>query len=140
MSNEKQAASVLMRPAWRAFSLHFFAILVFLVGPALNPDALLTPVKGQIFAAIFLVFILLKRYLSFYELTPQHIIIKNMGSAPMEFNFDDIRRVDLVQGAIKQRLGYGSLRIYCQQRLDKPALMYGILLPDKVRQYILNAS
>lgn len=129
---------MVMRPAWRAFSLHFLAILVFAGGPVLNPQALLSAQTGQIIAAILFLFILFKRFATYYELTAQHLTIKNMGEEEIVLEYQDIAQARLSQGAIKKKLGYGNLNVYCRESPDKPHVMYGIVLPDKVRQYILH--
>ncbi len=138
--NEKQAARVVIRPAWRAFFMHFVAVVVFAAGPWISPGALLTPLAGQLMAAGLLVFVLLKRFASYYVLTENSILIKNLGSATIEVKLQDISRVLMRQGFIRQKLGYGSLMLQQRYRSDNSLIMFGILLPDKVRQYILNGA
>ena len=139
MHSEIEAASVILRPAWRAFFLHFLAILVFVLGPMLNPHALLTPLMGQIMAAVLLMFILLRHFATRYVLTYEHLSVKGPGRR-IDLELQQISRVVLRQGAIKKTLGYGNLLVYHQQKFDNPLILYGILSPEQVRLYLLRSG
>ena len=104
------------RPAWKAFAVYFFGVFIFLVGPILNPQALISPALGQLLASLFLAFILIKRLGCRYRVDPATVTTeltlptRQVKTAPIAA----IRRIDLRRGASQRLLGVAHVHLYLE--------------------------
>ena len=128
------------RPAWKAFAVYFFGILIFLLGPLANPEAIVSPALGQFLASLFLAFILIKRLGCRYRVDAETVTAeitlptRQVKSAPIAA----IRRIDLRRGATQRLLGVAHVHLYLEGQ-ESPALkLFGVPRPDALRQLLLD--
>ena len=56
-----------LKPSWKSYFVFYVAILIFGVGPVLNPEAPLSREAGVLIAAVLAAFIILIRQYSSYK-------------------------------------------------------------------------
>jgi len=128
------------RPAWPAFAVYFFGMVVFMAGPQLNPDTHISPALGQLLASLFLAFILIKRYGSLYRVGPEGVTVESTFPSRQvrQAAMDQIRRIDLRRGISQRLLGVAHMHIYVVGQ-EGPALkLFGVPRPEGFRQLLLD--
>lgn len=128
------------RPAWPAFAVYFFGVVVFLVGPMVNPEAMISPALGQLLASLFLAFILIRRLGSRYRVGAEEVVaeltmpLRKTSRAAIA----EIRRIDLRRGATQRLLGVAHVHLYVEGQ-DHPAVkLFGVPRPEAFRQLLLD--
>ncbi len=128
------------RPAWKAFAVYFFGLLVFLLGPLLNPEAMISPALGQLLASLFLVFILVKRLGCRYRVDAETVTAeltlpsRQVKTAPIAA----IRRIDLRRGASQRLLGVAHVHLYLEGSEHPEVKLFGVPRPEAFRQLLLD--
>lgn len=128
------------RPAWQAFGVYFFGVLVFFGGPFINPDAALSPALSETLGTCFAAFILLKRFTCLYKveggrITAQKTFPKqDVQTAAIE----DIVRIDLRRGISQRLLGVAHVHLYVEGA-DEPAVkLFGVPKPDDFHRLLMK--
>lgn len=128
------------RPAWQAFAVYLFGVVVFTAGPQLNPNTHISPALGQLIGSLFLAFILIKRFGNLYRVGPEGVSVettfprRGQKEAPVE----RIRRIDLRRGISQRLLGVAHVHIYLEGQ-ETPALkLFGVPRPERFRQLLLD--
>ncbi len=128
------------RPAWPAFAVYFFGVLVFTAGPQLNPNTHISPALGQLIASLFLAFILIKRFANLYRVGPQGLTHESTfpGRHQEHVTMEQIRRIDLRRGISQRLLGVAHVHIYVEGK-EAPALkIFGVPRPESFRRLLLD--
>lgn len=140
MDQEQLERYSAFRPAWKAFSVYFFGVAIFWIGPTVNPQALGGPALGQLIGTLFLAFILIKRFTNVYRLDDQEISLettfpsKRNESVPIK----SIRRIDLRRGAIQRLLDVAHVHIFVEGREEAAMKLFGVPKPASFRQLLLD--
>ncbi|MCA1988447.1 MAG: PH domain-containing protein [Desulfarculus sp.] len=128
------------RPAWKAFAVYFFGMFVFLAGPLLNPEAMISPALGQLLASLFLAFILVRRLGCRYRVDAENVTAeltlpsRQVKTAPIA----SIRRIDLRRGASQRLLGVAHVHLYVEGSEPPAVKLFGVPRPEALRQLLLD--
>ncbi len=128
------------RPSWQSFGVYIFGAVVLGVGPMLNPNTVISPAVGQLFATLFVAFILIKRMTNLYQVSSEGILAAT--SFPKNHvevvKMDDVRRIDLRRAISQRVLGVAHVHIYVEGQ-DGPAIkLFGVTEPAKFKQLLLD--
>jgi uncharacterized membrane protein YdbT with pleckstrin-like domain len=128
------------RPSWPAFAVYFFGVLVFTIGPQINPDTQVSPALGQLIASLFLAFILIKRYGSLYMVGTKAVTLESTfpSRRQVEAPIDQIGRIDLRRGMSQRLLGVAHVHIYLAGQPDPVLKLFGVPQPERFRQLLLD--
>ncbi|MFH1059186.1 MAG: PH domain-containing protein [Pseudomonadota bacterium] len=128
------------RPAWPAFGVYIFGVVVFLAGPMVNPEAVISPALGQLLASLFVAFILIRRLGCRYRVQAEQVV----AEITLPFRkttravIADIRRIDLRRGATQRLLGVAHVHLYVEGQ-DHPAVkLFGVPRPEAFRQLLID--
>jgi hypothetical protein len=128
-----------VRPSWRSYFVFYAAVLIFGVGPLINPDAGLNRPVGLAVSLLLIVFILFRRKTTFYRLTPEEVLHEfafwghiRKKSLPL----DEIADLNVRRGFVHLLLGIGHLQF--RSRLsNRPDLWwFGINGPLAVKKQV----
>lgn len=140
MKPEDLQAYAEFRPAWQSFAVYLLGVVIFMVGPQVNPETYVSPALGQLIGTLFLAFILVKRFSNIYRLDTQHLHHestfprRSQESLPIA----EISRIDLRRGITQRLLGVAHVHIYLQGQ-GQPALkLFGVPNPDRFRQLLIE--
>lgn len=128
------------RPVWRSLAVYFFGVLVFALGPQVNPQAAISPGVSYLLAALFLGFILLRRLGRQYSVSPEAVEVKvslpsaSRTSAPMAA----IRRIDLRRGLVQRLLGVAHVFIYVDDQSEPALKLHGVPNPEAFRALLIG--
>ncbi|MBI5523818.1 MAG: PH domain-containing protein [Desulfarculus sp.] len=128
------------RPAWPAFAVYLFGVVVFTAGPQLNPNTHISPALGQLIGSLFLAFILVKRFSSIYRVGPRGVFVETTfpRRGQKQVAVEQIRRIDLRRGITQRLLGVAHVHIYVEGQ-EGPALkLFGVPRPERFRQLLLD--
>lgn len=128
------------RPAWPAFGVYFFGVVVFLAGPMVNPEAVISPALGQFLASLCLAFIIIRRMGSRYRVEAEQVVaeITLPARKTTRAAIADIRRIDLRRGATQRLLGVAHVHIYVEGQEDPAVKLFGVPRPEAFRQLLLD--
>ena len=128
------------KPAWKAFSVYFLAVLIFWIGPEFNPDSVITPAMGQLIGTLFLAFILIKRYTTGYSLDQGRLTVES--SFPKKYQasvaVDQIRRIDLRRGVSQRALGVAHIHIYQDPQKEPDLKLFGVSDPIRFKELLVQ--
>lgn len=128
------------RPAWPAFAVYFFGVVVFTAGPQINPNTHISPALGQLIGSLFLAFILVKRFCNLYRVGPAAVSLESTfpRRGLKEVPVEQIRRIDLRRGITQRLLGVAHVHLYVEGQ-EAPALkLFGVPRPERFRQLLLD--
>jgi uncharacterized membrane protein YdbT with pleckstrin-like domain len=128
------------RPAWPAFAVYFFGVLVFLAGPMVNPEAVVSPALGQLLASLFLAFILIRRLGSRYRVQAEQVVaeISLPARKTSRAAIAEIRRIDLRRGLTQRLLGVAHVHLYVEGQEEPAVRLFGVPRPEAFRQLLLD--
>jgi len=128
------------RPAWRSFAVYFFGAAVFLLGPLINPQAVIQPALSHLLATCCLAYILIMRFCHLFCLEGGKLTVRGTfpfareSSAPIE----KIRRIDLRRGLVQRLLQVAHVYVYIEGR-EEPALkLFGVARPHDLKRLLLK--
>lgn len=128
------------RPAWQAFAVYFFGVLVFFAGPQINPDTCISPAIGELIGSLFLAFIMVKRFTNLYRVGAKQV--SHEGTLPKwhleEVAIEQIQRIDLRRGISQRLLGVAHVHIYVEGRETPMLKLFGVSRPERFRQLLLD--
>ena len=128
------------RPAWPAFAVYFLGVVIFLAGPMVNPEAVVSPALGQLLASLFLAFILVRRLGSRYRVGAGEVVAEI--TLPMRRTsraaIAEIRRIDLRRGMTQRLLGVAHVHLYVEGREGPAVRLFGVPRPEAFRQLLLD--
>jgi uncharacterized membrane protein YdbT with pleckstrin-like domain len=142
MKNTKNPFSkemLIWRPSWRSYFVFYAAILIFGLGPALNPEAGVNRTLGLFIAVFLLLYILLRRKHTYYRLGADGAV-KETGlwgkTTVKALALSEIGGVLVRRGVVHRLLGIGHLQIR-SSRSERPDLWwYGLEDPFTVARKI----
>lgn len=127
------------KPSWRSYFVLYTAILIFGLGPALNPEAGVDRTLGLFIAVVLLAYVLLRRKHTFYRLRTDGVI-KETGlwgrMTVKALAFKDIGGVSVRRGVVHRLLGIGHLQIRSSGAGRSDLWWYGVEAPFTVARKI----
>lgn len=128
------------RPTWRAFSVYFLGVVIFGLGPEVNPQAPISPALSHLIASLFLAFILVKRFGSEYFLNEESIraVTSFPTSRDRSLPVKEINRIDLRRGISQRLLRVAHVHIYRQNQAEPVVKLFGVPDPEVFRKVLLD--
>ncbi|MEW6185717.1 MAG: PH domain-containing protein [Thermodesulfobacteriota bacterium] len=128
-----------LRPSWRSYFVFYAAILIFGIGPAINPEAGISRPLGLLIAVILAGFVWFRRKAAYYRITNREIK-KETGlgrrikaqSLPLE----EVAEVEVRRGITHRFLGLGHLGIHSKSKTHPDLWWYGVEDPFSVKKKI----
>lgn len=114
------------KPAWRSYFVFYTAIIVFGLGPALNPEAGVNRTLGLVVAVSLLLYVLLRRKNTIYRLGNDGAVKETglWGKRTVKIlPLSDIAAVSVKRGIVHRLLGVGHLQIR-SARSERPDLWW----------------
>jgi hypothetical protein len=135
----KQETFLTLQPSWRSYFVFFAAILIFGIGPSLNPETGINRSFGWTLSIIILLFIIFRRKTTFYRITKTEALREsifwgwaNKKSLPLE----GISGLEVRRGIVHRLIGIGHLQ-FCSRLSGQPDLWwFGIENPFAVKKKI----
>jgi membrane protein YdbS with pleckstrin-like domain len=128
------------RPNWRSLTVYMLGVIIFVVGPQINPQAALSPALSYVVAAVFLGFLLVRRMGQHYSVSEQAVEVTvslptaGRAGAPIP----SIRRIDLRRGVTQRLLGVAHVFIYVDDKPEPALRLYGVPAPEAFRRLLLD--
>ena len=128
------------RPAWHAFGVYIFGVVLFFLGPMINPQAPIRPALSQLLGTCFLAFILVKRFTSLYRIEGGKIVAETSFPSRQrrEATIAEITRIDLRRGITQRILGVAHVHLYTQDESQPAVKLFGVPRPDDFRRLLLE--
>jgi hypothetical protein len=140
MDAQRLARYLEFHPAWKSFSIYFFGVVIFFVGPIINPDAPIKPALSELIGTCFLAFIIIKRFTNVYRLSADKL--SHETSFPKrdlrEVAIKDIRRIDLRRGITQRALGVAHVHVYVQGKESPAIKLFGVPDPVQFRDLLID--
>jgi hypothetical protein len=135
----KQEDSLTLQPSWRSYFVFFVAILIFGIGPSLNPETGINRSFGWALSVIILLFIVFRRKTTFYRITKTEVLREsifwgqvNKKSLPLE----GIAGLEVRRGIIHRLLGIGHLHFRTKTSGQPDLWWFGVKDPFMVKKRV----
>jgi hypothetical protein len=136
-TSEPEKALLTLQPAWRSYFVFYTAMVIFGLGPAVNPEAGMDQTFGLVVALLSGLFVLFRRNTTFYRVTAQEILRETRfagrvfrKSLPLEKAAD----VTVRRGAVHRLLGIGHIQIQSKPQAGSDLWWYGLSDPFAVKK------
>ena len=135
----RQEDLLTLRPSWRSYFVFYAAVLIFGIGPSINPDAGISRPFGLAVSIILVLFILFRRKTTLYRITHDEVLRESgfRGQAQTKsLPITGIADLEVRRGLVHRLLGIGHLQF--RSRLsDRPDLWwFGIDDPFEVKKKV----
>jgi hypothetical protein len=128
-----------LKPSWKSYFVFYAAILIFGVGPALNPEAPLSRETGIVIAAVLAAFIILIRQYSFYKYVGG-IFSREFGQGSLvqvkKISLDEIASVEVRRGVVHRLVGIGHLQFQPVTAGSPDLWWFGVDQPFEVKKRV----
>ena len=128
------------RPAWKSFLPYFLGVVIFTVGPRVNPQAPISPDLSHLIATCFLAFILITRFSNLYELADGRLRWRRSFPRAQERQapVERITRIDLRRGIFHRLAGVAHVYVYLDNQPDPYLKLFGVPEPEELRRLLLD--
>jgi membrane protein YdbS with pleckstrin-like domain len=128
------------RPVWRSLAVYFLGVLIFALGPQINPQAPISPTVSYLVSALFLAFLLQRRLGQHYAVSEQ--AVEATTSLPktgrQSLPIASIGRIDLRRGLSQRLLGVAHVFIYADDRPEPALKLYGVPDPEAFKRLLID--
>jgi hypothetical protein len=135
----RQEDSLTLQPSWRSYFVFFAAILIFGIGPSLNPETGMNRFFGWALSIIIMVFIIFRRKTTFYRITKTEALREmifggqvNKKSLPLE----GISGLEVRRGIVHRLIGIGHLQFFSRLPGQPDLWWFGVENPFEVKKKI----
>jgi len=134
-----QEDSLTLQPSWRSYFVFFAVILIFGIGPSLNPDTVINRSFGWALSILILLFIIFRRKTTFYRITKTEALREPIfwGKAyKKSLPLEGISGLEVRRGIVHRLIGIGHLQ-FCSRLSGRPDLWwFGIDDPFAVKKKV----
>ena len=131
-----------LKPAWRSYIVFYTAILIFGIGPSINPEVGINKFLGW-GVSIFLIFLVIfRRKTTFYRLTEDEIQRETAFAGRVfkkSLALQEIAGLEVRRGVIHRLLGIGHLHFHSKTSNRTDLWWFGITDPFTVQKNILRS-
>ncbi|OGP52193.1 MAG: hypothetical protein A2Y79_12945 [Deltaproteobacteria bacterium RBG_13_43_22] len=128
-----------VRPSWRSYFVFYAAILIFGIGPTLNPDAGINRPFGLAVSIILVFFIFYRRKATYYRIT-KHEALRESGlwghTKKNSLPFEGIAGLEVRRGVVHRLLGIGHLQFRSRLAGQPDLWWFGVEDPLGVKKKI----
>jgi hypothetical protein len=138
-STARQEDLLTLRPSWRSYFVFYAAVLIFGIGPSINPDVGISRPLGLIISILLMLFVFFSRKATLYRITQDEVLRGSgfLGQAQTKsLPITGIADLEVRRGLFHRLLGIGHLQF--RSRLsDRPDLWwFGIDDPFAVKKNV----
>jgi hypothetical protein len=134
-----QQDSLTLQPSWRNYFVFYAAIIIFGIGPSLNPETVINRSLGWALSVIILLFIIFRQKTTFYRITKTEALRESifLGQAyKKSLPLEGISGLEVRRGIVHRLIGIGHLQ-FCSRLSGQPDLWwYGVENPFAVKKEI----
>ena len=128
-----------LKPSWKSYFVFYAAILIFGVGPVLNPEAPLSREAGVLIAVLLAAFIILIRQYSSYKYAAG-IFSREFGRGSLgqvkKMPLDEIASVVVRRGVVHRLVGIGHLQFQPATPGSPDLWWFGVDQPFEVKNRV----
>ncbi len=128
-----------LKPSWKSYFIFYAAILIFGVGPVINPEAPFSPEAGLLIAAVLVAFIVLIRKYSSYKYA-SGIFSREFGRGGLlqvkKMPLDEIGSVVVRRGVVHRLIGIGHLQFQPATAGSADLWWFGLERPFDVKKKV----
>jgi hypothetical protein len=128
-----------LKPSWKSYFVFYAAILIFGVGPVLNPEAPLSREAGVLIAILLAAFIILIRQHSSYKYAAG-IFSREFGRGSLgqvkKMPLDEIASVVVRRGVVHRLVGIGHLQFQPATPGSPDLWWFGVDQPFEVKKWV----
>ena len=135
----KQEDLLTIQPSWRSYFVFYAAILIFGIGPTLNPDAGISRPLGLAVSIILVLFVFSRRKTTYYRITKDEALRESglwghtkKKSLPLE----GITGLEVRRGVVHRLLGIGHLQFRSRLAGQPDLWWFGVEDPVRVKKKI----
>ncbi len=127
------------RPAWRSYFVFYAAILIFGLGPSINPQAGISKSFGLVISVFLMLFVIFRRKTTFYRISKDEVLRETGFSGQVikkSLPLDGIMGLEVRRGVIHRLLGIGQLQFRSRNPGQSDLWWFGIQDPFTVQKNI----
>jgi uncharacterized membrane protein YdbT with pleckstrin-like domain len=128
-----------LQPAWRSYFVFYAAILIFGLGPSINPEAGISTSLGLVISIFLTLFVIFRRRTTFYHITKDEVLRESgfFGQVTKKsLPFDGITGLEVRRGVIHRLLGIGHLQFRSRNQAQPDLWWFGIQDPFTAQKNI----
>lgn len=133
------ASAFTLQPAWKSYFVFYAAIVIFGLGPQLNPEAFLGREAGLLIAALLFAFVYLKRRRTFYRFSAEGVSKElRWGSQGQSSTIllANLSSVTVRRGIVHRLIGVGHLQFRAKNEGDPDLWWFGVDHPFEIKRKI----
>lgn len=131
--------SLTLQPAWRSYFVFYTAILIFGIGPSINPEVGISKAFGLVVSIFLILFVILRRKTTFYRISKEEAL-RETGFAGQVMKkslpLEGITGIEVRRGVVHRLLGIGHLQFRSQDPGRPDLWWFGIADPFTVKKKI----
>ena len=135
----EEADRLTLRPSWRSYFVFYTAILIFGVGPSLNPETTINRPWGWALSLAILLFIVFRRKTTFYRISKVEALRESRfwgKSYKKSIPLEAIEGLEVRRGIVHRFLGIGHLQFRSRIPGHPDLWWFGIQDPFQVKNQI----
>jgi len=135
----RQEDLLTLQPSWKSYFVFYAAILIFGIGPIINPNAGISLLFGWAVSIILALFILFRRKTTFYRIAKDEVLRESgfWGQAKIKsFPLKGIAGLEVHRGVVHRLLGIGHLQFHSRLSGRPDLWWFGIEDPFAVKKKI----
>jgi hypothetical protein len=137
--SNRPETNLTLQPAWRSYFVFYAAILIFGLGPSINPEAGISKSFGLVISIFLILFIIFRRKTTFYRITKEEVLRETGFSCQVikkSSSLDGISDLEVRRGIIHRLLGLGHLQFHSNNPSQPDLWWFGINDPFTVKKNI----
>jgi uncharacterized membrane protein YdbT with pleckstrin-like domain len=138
-SEQQEGVHFTLQPAWKSYFVFYVAILIFGLGPSINPEAGISRSFGLVLSLFLLFFVVIRRKTTFYRITKEAVLRETGFSGQVTrkiLSREEISRIEVRRGVIHRLIGIGHIQ-FCSKNPGQADLWwYGVADPFNVKESI----
>jgi hypothetical protein len=125
-----------LQPAWKSYFVFYAAIVIFGLGPQLNPEAFLGREAGLLIAALLIAFVYLKRRRTFYRFSAEGVSKELRWGGQGQSStilLANLSSVTVRRGIVHRLIGVGHLQFRANNEGAPDLWWYGVDHPFEIK-------
>jgi hypothetical protein len=128
-----------LQPSWKSYFVFYAAIVIFGIGPSLNPEMGMNRYLGWVLSILIMFFVVFRRKITFYRIKEGEALRESIFLSKTSKKFlplEGIAGLKVRRGIVHRLLGIGHLQ-FCSRLPGQPDLWwFGIQNPFTVKKKI----
>jgi hypothetical protein len=109
----KEEPLLTLQPSWRSYFVFYAAIIIFGIGPSLNPETAISRPFGWLLSLGIMIFIIIRRKTTYYRITRAEVLRESgfLGyTLQKSLPRNEIAGLEVRRGLVHRLLGIGHLQ------------------------------